>query len=218
MKHTISELAKKPVYKVMHILRRLYRILRRRRLTNTTPTIISSDCFGGVVSHDLGLQFRSPTVNLCFTHEDFIVFVRDLPGFLNAELTNAPDPAVAYPVGALEYGGRTVHVRFMHYQSFEQAKEKWNRRRQRVDYSNLYIIQTVPAATVEKLRAFDALPYPNKLLITDRNLINSPCVRTHPVFRKPDYRHGEILEYKSDLSIRRHVDRIDYVSFLNRTD
>ena len=218
MKNPIPELAKKCVYKVMHILRKLYHKCRSRRLTNTTPTIISSDCFGGIASHDLGLKFRSPTINLFFSHEDFILFVQDLRGYLDAELIHVSDPSVPYPVGELEYNGKTIRVNFMHYQSFEEAREKWNQRKQRVDYSNLFVIQLVSSATEEKINAFDALPYPHKMLITDRNLTNSRNVYTHEIFRKEDYHPGQILEYKSVFSVKRHMDEIDYIGFLNQTD
>jgi uncharacterized protein (DUF1919 family) len=36
----------------------------RSRLTNKEVTIFSSNCIGGVIYHDLGLRFMSPTINL----------------------------------------------------------------------------------------------------------------------------------------------------------
>ena len=35
-------------------------------------SIISSNCVGGVISHDLGLRFESPTVNLFFYPDSFL--------------------------------------------------------------------------------------------------------------------------------------------------
>ena len=201
---------------VIHVLRKRYYQKCRKKLKNQTPTIIASDCFGGMAYHNLGLKFRSPTINLCFLHDEFPVFVQNLRGYLAAELVRVDDPSVSYPVGELEYDGRRIRIHFMHYKSFDEAKEKWNERKQRVDYSNIYIVQTVPAATEEKIRAFDALPYGNKMLITGKNLTNSKNVCTHPVFLKDGYRPGEFLEYKSDFSLKRYMDEIDYVGFLNR--
>lgn len=189
---------------------------RREKLENQSPTIIASDCFGGIAYHNLGLPFRSPTINLCFAHEEFPVFVRNLRGYLAAELVRVDDPSVPYPVGELEYGGRRVRIRFMHYKSFDEARDKWNERKGRVDFSNIYIIQTIPTATEEMIRTFDALPYRNKMLITGRNLTGSENVWTHPVFLKEKYRTGEFLEYKSAFALERYMDEIDYVSFLNR--
>ena len=47
-------------------------------LKNTEFSLISSNCNGGFMLHDLGLQFRSPTVNLWIPPSDFIRFLRDL--------------------------------------------------------------------------------------------------------------------------------------------
>ena len=43
----------------------------RKRLTDKikTTSIISMNCTGGIISHNLGLQFLSPTVNLYMNAE-----------------------------------------------------------------------------------------------------------------------------------------------------
>ena len=33
-------------------------------LANPNPTVFASNCNSGVLTHDLGLQFKSPTANL----------------------------------------------------------------------------------------------------------------------------------------------------------
>lgn len=40
----------------------------RERLNCDDVTIISTNCTGGILYHDLGLEFKSPTVNLFFVH------------------------------------------------------------------------------------------------------------------------------------------------------
>lgn len=41
-----------------------------------------------------------------------------------------------YPVGKLE----DIHVYFTHYETFEQAKQKWIERLKRLNMDNLYMI------------------------------------------------------------------------------
>lgn len=194
---------------------RYYRRLQRR-LKNSSPTILSNNCFGGIVYHNLGLPFKSPTINLFFSNRDFITFVQDLPGFLQAELTEVKASGRNYPVGELESGGKTVRIYFMHYKSFDEAREKWNSRRTRVDFSNLSILMQAVTLQEDIARDFDRLPYENKLLIAANAPIASPHIRTLPILSKKGYRPGEVLEYGSVFARRRHMDRIDYVSFLNR--
>ena len=57
---------------------RLYKELKRKRLKNFNPTIISSNCNGGIIYHDLGLPFNSPTINLSMDTDDFIKLVSNL--------------------------------------------------------------------------------------------------------------------------------------------
>lgn len=187
----------------------------RLRLKNTSPTIISSDCIGGVASHNLGLRFNSPTVNLFFEKNDFFTFVENLPGFLNTEISEVVDTNVNYPVGRMEHDGKKVDVFFMHYKSFEDAKRKWEERKKRVDFSNIYIIQNSSNATEQDIKRFEALPYKNKMLITKENPTNSDSVVTHSVFLRKDYFAGQILQFKSRFSLKRYMDDINWVSFLN---
>lgn len=50
----------------------------QNKLKNHDVSIISMNCTGGILSHDLGLQFKSPTVNLFFRAEDFIKFCENI--------------------------------------------------------------------------------------------------------------------------------------------
>lgn len=201
----------------VRFLRKQYYQRKRNRLTNPAPTIIANNCFGSFIYHNLGLRFNSPTINLFFHDADFVMFVKDLRGYLNAELVNTPDPERNYPVGTLEYNGKKVTVYFMHYSGFEEAKEKWDMRKARVDFANISVIlQTVhPAQQVEK--AFFELPYENKVLIAAENPRNCEKVCVLPILNKKGYRPGEVLEYGSHVAIRRHMDEFDYVAFLNGT-
>jgi len=214
----MNNVFKKLAKSILNNEREKYYLKLRKKLKNENPTIISSDCFGVLIYHNLGLRFNSPTINLTFSKEDFIIFVRDLKGFLSANIIEVIDENVDYPIGELEYNNRKIKIYFMHYETFEEAKEEWNKRKERVDFSNIFIIQLISeGVTEEDIIAFDNLPYKNKLLIADRNPINSPNVVVHKIFSKNDYKVGEILKYKTRISVKRHMDDIDYVSFLNKT-
>ena len=213
---TVKNILKWIVDRIMHASREKHYAAFRRRLNNTTPTIISSDCFGGIIYHNLKLEFRSPTINLTMPKEDFLQFVRELKGYLEAELTEVTDHSYDYPVGQLEYNGRKIQIRFMHYKTFAHAKKKWDERKKRVDFSNIYIIQTIRKVTAEDVLAFDSLPYRNKMLLANANPTNSKNVVTHEVFSKPNYKSGEVLRFKSLFSRERYIDDVDYVGFLNQ--
>ena len=90
----------------------------RRRLTNRSPIVLASNCNGGVMLHDLGLRFDTPTINLFFLPKDYIKFVSDPQKYFNAEITETKVDKVPYPVGIL----LDIRLFFMHYKTFEEAK------------------------------------------------------------------------------------------------
>ena len=79
----MRNLIKKIVNFMCFIPRKIYYSRKKKRLKNQNFTIISRDCFGTFVYHNLGLQYKTPTVNLFFSKEDFITFVSNLKEFLN---------------------------------------------------------------------------------------------------------------------------------------
>lgn len=207
---------KKIVESVLNHRRDNYHKKISSRLKNTTPSIIASDCFGTFIYHDMGVRFNSPTVNLFISPEDFLLFVENLEDFLSVDVTKISDDEVNYPVGVLECNGKNVRLNFMHYNTFEQAREKWNERKGRIDYNNLFVILLIShGITDDIVSRFSRLPYENKLLIADKNPWNASFIVTHKIFQKRNYKPGEILFYKTIFSKRRIMDDIDYISFLN---
>lgn len=75
----------------LRIIRDLLRyqlIIRNNRvkLFNQTPCIIASNCNGGIIYHDLGLKFLSPTINLFFYPQDYLKFIMNLDHYVKAQL------------------------------------------------------------------------------------------------------------------------------------
>lgn len=50
--------------RIKEIWRYPYRLYMKSRLQNHDFEIISSNCIGGILYHDVGEQFRTPTINL----------------------------------------------------------------------------------------------------------------------------------------------------------
>lgn len=107
----------------------------RRALRNTTPSFLCPNCIGGILFHDLGLRFRSPTVNTMMTQLDFVKFVLKLDEYLAQELVFFHHPEYAFPCAKL--GDITIH--FTHYATEEEATRKWKARTARIDRDNLFV-------------------------------------------------------------------------------
>ena len=189
---------------------RLYKSRKIRKLKNKNPTIISSNCNGGIILHDLGLKFNTPTVNLLFEARDYIRFASDLDRYLSADLVEI-ETDKPYPVGLLA----DIKVYFMHYKSFDEAKEKWNERRKRVDRNNIFLMFTdKDGCTEDDLKAFDSLPYEHKVVFTH---IPHPEIKSAYYIKgfENETEVGILSDFKPGFFRRRYLDDFDYVSFLN---
>ena len=211
-------------YKLLRLYQKTFRYLfiirpSKRRLKNTNFSIISKDCTGAVMLHELGLKFNSPTVNLWFTAGDFTKFCTNLKYYISQELTEHFEAGKNYPIGTLGEGDNRIKIYFMHYENFSQAKSKWDERKKRINWDNLYFIMTDGEGCDERIaKEFDSLPYEHKALLTYRELDGvKSAVKFNITMNKDRYGIGqpEIFAYKSKYSLKRVIDEWDYIKFLN---
>lgn len=99
-------------------------------------TFISQNCIGGVLYHDLGLQFLSPTINTFIPEPGFVKMVLNLRHYMEQELVMRWGEE--YPIGVLD----DVEIHFMHYNTCQEAKEAWDRRKARINWDKIFIIGT----------------------------------------------------------------------------
>ena len=190
---------------------RLYKELRRLQLKNRQPTIIASNCIGTFIYYDMKLRFNSPTINLSFDMNDYLRFLENLHWYLEQPLVSYEDDRFDYPCGMVG----DVEIRFNHYKTFEEAAAKWNERKQRVDWDNLFIIGIDgDGCTYDSLRRFDALPYKNKVIFTHKPYPEFSSAHYLPGFESLGC-IGRATDFKDQYLIRRYMDHFDYVSFLN---
>ena len=186
----------------------------RDRLRTNDVTIISANCNGGIVSHDLGLQFRSPTVNLFIPAEDFIKFCENLPHYLSIDtMVECVDPAVtkgvSYPVAYLG----DILLFLVHYSSVEEAQRIWNQRKQRINWNNIAIMATDRDGMTDELKdRFERLPY-RKVMLTHLPDDKHPSCFFIAGYEKDDC-VGIVTDHNNWTGTR-PIDQFDYVGFLN---
>lgn len=190
-------------HKILHVFRLF---VYRHRLRNKDFSIISSNCIGGVMYHDLGLPFTSPTVNLYFSPGDFVKYIKDIRYYNSLELEKVIGN-YGFPVGRL--GDITLY--FMHYDTFEEARMCWEKRKKRIRYDCIVVVMTdQDGCTAEDMAAFDTVSYP-KIMFTNKHTGYSWC-RYIRGFEGEDS-VGNVIEYQGYG--KRYYEQVDYVSFLN---
>lgn len=157
---------------------------RRRQLSCTDFTIISNNCWGGMIYESYNLPKESPTVGMFFMADDYIEFLRDLRGYVNGTLDfispqesrwkDAPQVSGdkrygTYPVGVLSNGRNSIEIFFLHYHSEQDAREKWDRRVKRINWDKLLIkFNDQNGCTSQNVSDYMSLPFKNKLFFTVR--------------------------------------------------
>lgn len=172
------------------------------------PTIMCSACIGGMILHDLGLQFMSPTINLWMMPSDLIKLVSDLDKYMDAEFEEVNDSIYPYPVGRL----LDITVYFNHYQSFDEAVEIWNRRKNRINRDNIYIITDDKKLTDKDIEALEKLTCKRYVIFTKDEEKNENF------FRYECYKNAEEIGFYSarELSGFAPYEReFDYCAWLN---
>lgn len=148
--------------------------IRIKKLHNRDFTIISNNCFAGWVYRRYHLPYLTPTVGLFIMPKDYIKFINNLKEYMNyplefilpsaskyKEYISAIDERFGkYPIGLL----KDVEIHFLHYKNKEEALEKWNRRKQRINWNNLIVkFSEQNQCEIEDIENFFKTDYQNKI-------------------------------------------------------
>lgn len=183
------------------------------RLINTTPSLICSNCTGGFIYHWLGLQFRSPFINLFLTDEDFVLALENWDEFIRYDIIEDILSDKPYPVGV---GYKNIRIHFMHYVSFVDAKHKWVERCKRIDNNNIGFMLTNWGGDIAVLQRFNSLPFKHKVVFVDTPYDNElkSCFYLRN-FSKYKRQGKNIYITQNVLNGKRFIDQFDYVAFIN---
>ena len=152
--------------------------LRRQRGLNSDFTVISNNCWAGSVYRWFNLPYMTPTAGLYFFAEDYLKFLKDLKKLCSMEVEEIKleeskhrDKLIAkgqqhVPIGKVG----DVEIIFLHYPTFAEAKEKWERRCKRICWDRLIVKNSeMNGCTPEMIKEFDSLPFKTKFIFTTRD-------------------------------------------------
>lgn len=188
----------------------------RKKLKNNNFTILCSNCVGGVLYHRLGKEFLSPTINMFFTNPDFAEFCLHLDYYL-AQKLHFIETEYDFPVAELIGDGneiQTITLYFNHDKIIEEAEEKWERRKKRINRENLYImLYNLDNISDEKIKELEAVECKNRVIFTATPLPDISWSYYIEPNMKAQYPYAYLGK---DILGRRHVEKaFDFVEFFN---
>jgi len=141
-------------------------------LKNRDCSIFSDNCLAGMIYHDYGMRFNSPTINCtihAYDYNRFLKYVIDRENICNIE--EVPTAEGEAPKGILN---GDVRIEFTHYSSFEEGLSKWQERAKRINYGNMLLLMTEKSVKRELVEEFDCLNYRHKIALV--HLPYSQCI------------------------------------------
>ena len=190
--------------------------VRRSQLKSTDFSIISNNCWGGVTYEYYGLKKMSPTVGMWMFSDDYLRFISNLKYYLSLDIemimskdSKRYSRITEYhsedaPVGVLD----DIEIVMLHYKDPTIAKEKWNRRRKRVNFDNLIIkFSYMNDCTPEMLKLFDDMTF-DSFSAKKIMFVNKPL---------PSYQCGVYFPgYENDMQITNDTYFFDKYFYLTR--
>lgn len=149
---------------------------RSKLIKNKDFTIISNNCWGGIVYQSYNLPYNSPTVGMYIMPDDYIKFISNLEYYLNLDLkfiqpseskyynyfkenSNIPN----HPIGLLD----DVELMLLHYHSEKEAYEKWMKRCKRVNMNKLIVkFNDQNGCKYNHIIEFDNVDFKNKIFFS----------------------------------------------------
>ncbi|VTM25357.1 DUF1919 domain-containing protein [Aggregatibacter sp. HMT-949] len=202
--------------KIRSAINKIQRIFINRRLKsrlqNHGMTVISANCVGAFILHDLNEPFNSPFVNLYLSPNDFVRYLQNIEFYQRQSLTFIQSEK-PYPVAKLA----DLKVHFMHYRNSQEAQQKWLARSARMNLDNLFIMMTdkddAQGIAYEDLAAFDQLPFKNKVVFTRKPYPEFKSAFYIKGFEKQN-QVGDLFTFSGWNGVK-YYDQFDYVAWFN---
>lgn len=164
-------------------------------------TILSNNCTSGIICHDLNWQFKSPTINLFTSADDFITMLENFPYSFQSEIKEVHETGINNPLGLISLpNGESVKINFLHYHTFSEANEAWIKRSKRISLDKLKVIIVDNSdITQTDMERFLKLPFDKKMVVFNKNKYEFLGKEYAYLFETPDSNLINILDFKNTI-------------------
>ena len=161
-----------------------------KKLRNSKLSILSINCWGGLIYHTFGLPFLSPTINMFFGESDFLKFLHNPNYYMEKELrfykmSFDKNLKCNYPIFLL--GDIKLYMNHYGDVGIDGAREKWEERRLKINWFNLFIMNFTN--DIHFLKEFDQLPYSKKICFVpfETDIDSGVFINSNLIQNKPFY-------------------------------
>lgn len=191
-------------------------VINNSRIKNKNVTIISNNCWAGIFYRNNNLEYLSPTLGLFFMAEEYIKFIYNIRDYINQDIEFISIEQSKYksylkklnyksPIGKI----KDVEIMFLHYENEDEAREKWNRRKTRINWNNIiYKFSDQNMCTYEHLKRFQEFEAKNKICFTTRKYEGLDTTQIKD-YEKCENVGDDIKSYKKYFNIYEFINNIN---------
>ena len=192
--------------------------IKNKKLKSKDITIISNNCFGGIFYRDNALEYRTPTCGLFFMAEEYIKFIYNLDHYLSIDEIieiKCEDSKYKDYLSEIQYNGiigkiEDLEIMFLHYDNIEEAREKWNRRKKRINKEKMiFKFNDQNLCTHAHLQKFNEFDAKNKICFTAQKYDDIDSIQLE------QYKNNEFVikdanerDYKKYFDIYKYINNI----------
>lgn len=189
--------------------------INNARIKNKDISIISNNCFGGIFCRNNNLKYLSPTCGMFFIGREYIKFIYNMKYYLEQELCfiNILDSNYSDYLKKIQYKGLIgklgdLEICFLHYKNEDEAREKWNRRKKRINFDKIvYKFNDQNMCTYEDLKKFDEFEAKNKICFTAKKYNEFNTIQIEK-YKKYEYVLDDIKSYKKYFDMYKFINQI----------
>ena len=200
---------------LLKIYKRTIGIINNKRIKNKNVTIISNNCWAGIFYRNNNLKYLSPTLGLFFMADEYIKFIYNIKYYINTELNFINIQNSKYkdylkklnynaPIGKID----DLEIMFLHYKTEAEALDKWNRRKQRINWDNIiYKFSDQNMCTYKNLEDFEKFNAKNKICFTTRKYDELNTIQIKK-YEKCENIGDDIKSYKKYFNMYKYLNSI----------
>jgi len=149
------------------------------KIQKSDLSIICNNCIGGILYNTLKLECLSPCKNLAIPDESFLKMIQNLEYYMNCKPKLVrwqmdPHSKKKFPVMSID----GVEIWFNHDTVIDEALEKWNRRKKKINYKNILLIMYSESDEIAK-RFLHIANYCKKIVFVPEQskIENENCIK-----------------------------------------
>lgn len=194
---------------LLNIYKYTFGKIKNKMIKDKNITIISNNCWGGIFYRNHNLRYLSPTLGMFFIGDEYIKFIYNMKKYINSsnlEFIDISESKYCDYLRKIKYKGfvgkiEDCEICFLHYKNQNEAKEKWNRRKARINWNNiLYKFNDQNLCTYENLKAFNNFKADKKLCFTAKHYEEFETVQLKK-YEKYEFVLDDIKSYKKYCNI-----------------